>query len=159
MHTRPTGLALMTGLALLTSCATAERFTGKPMVQRDAHTSYAVDDATTGFVLYVYYSRFQFFPESAAVDQAATSQLLSLAHEIAGQLGKPIEPINEQQIRKSMGRNIFTGITSWSGMVPATFTKVDEAPTGRLDPPQARSSAAPPNKLQMPNGAPSGAGN
>lgn len=108
-------------LLLSVACATAERFTDKPMTQRDSHSSFAVDETPLGFILYLYYERYQFIPESSAVDQVATSQLLSLAHEIAEQRGKKIEPLNEQRMRKSMGRNGFTGITSWSGMIHATY--------------------------------------
>jgi len=159
MNPRPSWMfAMMAWLALLAGCATAERYTDKPMIQRDAHTSYAIDESPTGFVLYVYYSRYQFIPESAAVDQAATSEMLSLAYEIAEQRGKKIEPINEQRIRKSMGRNGFTGITSWSGMVPTTFVGGGEAPPRGPDPTPVCSSAALPNKTQQPTGAPSGAG-
>ena len=114
-------LPVLLVVASLSGCATADRYTDKPMIPHDAHTSYAIDETTAGFVLYVWYERFQFIPESTAVDQAATSQMLALAHEIADSRGKKIEPINEQRIRKCMGRNGVTGITSWSGTVPATF--------------------------------------
>ena len=114
-------IVVLLSCASLTGCATADSYTDKPMVEYDSHTSYAVDDTDAGFVLYVRYSRYQFIPESSAVDQAATSQMLSIAHEIADKRTRPIEPINEQRIKKSMGRNGFTGITSWSGMVPATY--------------------------------------
>lgn len=114
----------LASLVVSAACATAERYTDKPMTQRDNHSSFAVDDTPSGFVLYLWYERYQFIPESSAVDQAATSQLLSLAHEIAEQRGKKIEPLNEQRMRKSMGRNGFTGITSWSGMIPATYLSI-----------------------------------
>ena len=126
-------LLALTGLLFATACATAERYTDKPMTKRDDHTSYAIDETPSGFVLYVWYERYQFIPESAAVDQSATSQMLSLAHEIAEQRGKRIEPLNEQRIRKSMGRNGFTGITSWSGTVPATYVVDRDPPRPRVD--------------------------
>ena len=113
-------------LALLGSCATAEKFTALPMMQRDNHTSYADEETSSGFTLFVNYSRYQHIPESNAVDQAATSQMLALAYEVAEQRGRKIERVNEQRIRKSMGRNAFSGITSWSGMVPVVY--VDETP-------------------------------
>lgn len=52
----------MGALGCLASCATADRYTDKPMIQRDAHTRYAVDETETGFVLYVLYERYSSFP-------------------------------------------------------------------------------------------------
>lgn len=72
-------------------------------------------------MLYVTCERYQFVPSYGALDSAATSELLSLAHEIAEERGRHLASINEQRIRKSMGRNGVTGITSWSGMLKVKF--------------------------------------
>ena len=120
--------ALLLGLVLLASCATASRFTDLPMQKRGQHTQYAVEDTEGGFTLYVTYRRYQFIPESSAVDAAATSELLALAHDIAAERGKELKPINEQRIRKSMGRNGFSGITSWSGTVTVDFADSSKGP-------------------------------
>ena len=91
------------------------------MTKLDQHTEYAVDEFDGGFSLTIYYSRYQFIPESDAVDAAAETQLTSLAYEIADRRNKKIQPINEQRIRKSMGRNGVSGITSWSGTVKVFY--------------------------------------
>lgn len=105
----------------LYGCATPAGYTTTPMTKLDQHTDYAVDDFEGGFSMTIYYSRYQFIPESSAVDEAAKSQLLSLAHNIADKRNRPIQPINEQLIQKSMGRNGVTGITSWSGTVKVFY--------------------------------------
>jgi hypothetical protein len=46
-----------------------------------------------------------------------------VAHDIAENRGKKIQPINEQRIRLSFGRNGFTGITSCSATAPADFAE------------------------------------
>ena len=122
-------LLSIVGLIVLTACATATRYTDKPMIARGDHLSYAIDETSDGFVLYATYRRFQFIPESAAVDAAATSEMLALAHELAEERGRRLEPINEQRIRKSMGRNGLSGITSWSGTVTVTYVAIDKPPS------------------------------
>jgi hypothetical protein len=119
------GIALLSVLVLLAGCATATRFTDRPMTKRGPHTEYAVEDTQAGFKLYVTYRRYQFIPESSAVNEARTSELLSLAHDIVAERGKALQPINEQRIRKSMGRNGVTGINSWSGMVTVVYANDD----------------------------------
>ena len=97
--------------------------------KRTNRSSLGHDETSDGFVLYATYRRFQFIPESAAVDAAATSEMLALAHELAEERGRRLEPINEQHIRKSMGRNGFSGITSWSGTVTVTYVAIDQPPS------------------------------
>lgn len=82
------------------------------MMLYDKDTEYAVEEKPAGFSLTVYYSRYQFIPESSAVATACKSTLTSLAWELAEKRGKQISPINEQRIRISMGRNGLSGITS-----------------------------------------------
>ncbi|MBG80206.1 MAG: hypothetical protein CMJ39_05795 [Phycisphaerae bacterium] len=113
---------LLVGFAAsLGSCATPVAYTTSPMTEYDQHTSYAVEDFDGGFTITVYYSRYQFIPESDAVNMAAESQLLALAYEIAASRDREIRQINEQTIKKSMGRNGVSGITSWSGTVKAYY--------------------------------------
>lgn len=94
-----------------------------PLAKSDKDTSYRVDDHPDGFTLTVYYSRYQFVPESDAVALAGKSALLSTAYEIADARGKKIQPINEQRIKMSMGRNGVSGITSWTGTVKVFYEK------------------------------------
>ncbi|QYK07582.1 hypothetical protein [Shewanella mangrovisoli] len=96
----------------LSNCATPEVHTDVALVSYDSDTKYGVEDRSDGFQITVYYSRYQFIPESDAVATACKSQLTAIAWEYSDKQGKEIEPINEQRIRISMGRNGFSGITS-----------------------------------------------
>ena len=115
---------LVVAVLAVSGCATPDRYIDEPMIRMDKDTEYFVEDFDGGFILTVEYSRFQFIPESDAVDKAANSRMLSLAYEIAEQRGKTIKPVNEQRIRKSMGRNGITGITSWAGTVKVFYSDV-----------------------------------
>jgi hypothetical protein len=103
---------VMSFLVLLSACATPVSHTNTPLSTYDKDTEYGVEDRSDGFGITTYYSRYQFIPESDAVATACKSALTSIAWEIAEKKGKLIEPINEQRIRISMGRNGLSGITS-----------------------------------------------
>jgi hypothetical protein len=105
----PIAIALST---LLCACATPVSHTNAPLSTYDKDTEYGLEERVDGFGITAYYSRYQFIPESDAVATACKSALTSIAWEIAEKKGKAIEPINEQRIRISMGRNGFSGITS-----------------------------------------------
>ncbi len=97
---------------LLAGCATPVSHTNIPLSTYDKDTEYGIEKRDDGFGITVYYSRYQFIPESNAVATACKSQLTAIAWEHSDKVGKPIEPVNEQRIRISMGRNGFSGITS-----------------------------------------------
>jgi len=105
----------------LTGCATAVKQSNAPMSQYDKNTKYAVEPRPDGFTISVYYSRYQFVPESDAVATACKQALTSIAHDHASKAGREIEQINEQAIRLSMGRNGLSGITSCSASAPANW--------------------------------------
>jgi hypothetical protein len=109
-------LLLYCGVTALAGCATPVGYTNAPMTTYDRDTGYSVEDRGDGFSLTVYYSRYQFIPESSAVATACKSSLTSIAWEISDKRRKKIEPVNEQRIRISMGRNGLTGITSCSAL-------------------------------------------
>ena len=94
------------------SCATPVGHTNVALNTYDKDTEYAVEPRKNGFSITVYYTRYQFIPESDAVATACKSQLTAIAWEYAENLGREIEPVNEQRIRISMGRNGLSGITS-----------------------------------------------
>jgi hypothetical protein len=113
-------------IALITiqiGCATPMTFTDRPMTLADRDTEYAIDDRDDGFVISINYSRYQFIPESSAVATACKSALTSLAFENADRKRRKIEPINDQRIRISLGRNGFTGITSCSAQATVLWQK------------------------------------
>ncbi len=108
-------------LTLLTGCATAVRQSEAPLSQYDKNTKYGVEPRPDGFGMSVYYSRYQFIPESDAVATACKQQVTAIAFEHAEKLGKEIQPVNEQAVRISMGRNGLSGITSCSAFATAKW--------------------------------------
>lgn len=106
---------------LVAGCATPVSYTNRPLATYDKDTEYDVQENPDGFGIAVYYSRYQFIPESDAVATACKSQLTSIAWEYAAKLGKKIRPVNEQRIRISMGRNGFSGITSCQAYAPVEW--------------------------------------
>lgn len=105
----------------LSGCATAVLQSGAPLSRYDKNTKYGVESRPDGFGISIYYTRYQFIPESSAVATACKQALTSIAFEQADKQGKEISPINEQAIRISMGRNGLTGITSCSAFVVAKW--------------------------------------
>jgi hypothetical protein len=103
--------------ALLVGCATPVSHTNIPLSTYDKDTEYGIEDREDGFGITVYYSRYQFIPESDAVATACKSQLTAIAWEHSDKVGKPIANVNEQRIRISMGRNGISGITSCQATV------------------------------------------
>lgn len=102
-------------------CATPVSHTNVPLSTYDKDTEYSIEDNSNGFAITVYYSRYQFIPESSALAAACKSSLTSIAWEMAEKRGKKIKPINEQRIRMSMGRNGLSGITSCQAMAIAEW--------------------------------------
>jgi hypothetical protein len=72
----------------------------------------------------VVYDRYQFMPESDALAMACKHALTSIAYDVAEARGRKIEPINEQRIRISFGRNGLSGVTSCSASAPAVYAEV-----------------------------------
>lgn len=103
---------LMTLSLLLAGCATPVSHTNVSLSTYDKDTEYGIEKRDDGFGVTVYYSRYQFIPESDAVATACKSQLTAIAWEHSDKTGKEIQPVNEQRIRISMGRNGLSGITS-----------------------------------------------
>ncbi len=97
---------------LLSSCATPVSHTNIPLSTYDKDTEYGIESRPDGFGIAVFYSRYQFRADSSAVATACKQALTSIAWEFAEKTGRPINQINEQRIRISMGRNDITGITS-----------------------------------------------
>lgn len=105
-------LLILAACVMTIGCATAKRQSDISLTNSGQDASYGVRSRDDGFEIEIEYSRYQFIPESDAVAGACKSQLLSLAYEHADSVGKPIEPINEQRVRVSMGRNGLAGITT-----------------------------------------------
>jgi hypothetical protein len=99
-------------MLIVVGCATPVSHSNIPLSTYDKDTEYGVEDRPDGFAITVYYSRYQFIPESDAVAISCKSALTAIAWEVADRKGRKIDPLNEQRIRISMGRNGVTGITS-----------------------------------------------
>ena len=97
---------------LLAGCATPVSHTDSSLSTYDKNTKFGIEDRPNGFSITIYYSRYQFIPESDAVAIACKSQATAIAWEHADNRNRSIAPINEQRIRISMGRNGLTGVTS-----------------------------------------------
>ena len=110
-------------LLLLASCASPVSHSNIPLSTYDRDTEYAIAETDLGFTLTVYYSRYQFKPESAALAIACKSALTSIAWEISERRGRKISPVNDQKIRMSMGRNGFSGTTSCQAYVAVDWLK------------------------------------
>ena len=96
----------------IAGCATPVSHTSAPLSRYDKDTEYGIEPNERGFGITIYYSRYQFIPESSAIATACKQALTSIAWEVAEGMGREIEPINEQRIRISMGRNGLSWITS-----------------------------------------------
>ncbi|SNB67765.1 hypothetical protein SAMN07250955_10643 [Arboricoccus pini] len=105
-------------LFLTSACTQPEQAGGA-----DANATYHVADTADGFTLSLDYSRYQFIPETDALIASCKSALLSRAYEVAEERGRELEPINEQRIKVSTGRNGVTGITSCAASVPASYRR------------------------------------
>lgn len=105
----------------LIGCATPTRMTDAQMTSYDKDTEYAITPRPDGFSIAINYSRYQFIPESSAVATACKSALTVIAYEHADKQGRKIQPLNEQRIRISMGRNGLSGITSCSALAVAEW--------------------------------------
>lgn len=105
-------------VAALAGCATPAPGGGSAK-----DTEYTATDTPDGYVVSLAYSRYQFIPESAVVQAACRQALMASAHDEAAKRGRKIEPINEQRIRISMGRNGLTGMTSCEASVPVAWVK------------------------------------
>jgi len=113
-------IVLVISLSLI-SCTTPLRYTDKPLQPYDRDTQYRIDETYNGFIITIYYSRFQFYPELSALALACKSALTSIAYEHAQKMNRNIKPINEQRIKLSTGRNIAAGVTSCSANVQVEY--------------------------------------
>ena len=107
--------------SMLIGCATPIQMTDAQMTAYDKDTDYAITPRPDGFSIAINYSRYQFIPESSAVATACKSALTAISYEQADKQGRKIQPLNEQRIRISMGRNGLTGITSCSALAVAEW--------------------------------------
>lgn len=102
--------ALMLSLALA-ACTTPADVTKPIDAGKHNDAKVEVKDIPEGFSVFVRYNRYQFIPETDALLVVCRSLVTSRAYEEAKKRGREIEPINEQAIRVSTGRNGVLGLT------------------------------------------------
>lgn len=108
-------------LALLSAC-TRPADVSKPLTAGgDKNAKFTINNTATGFTVDLRYSRYQFIPEADALLAACRSIATTRAYEEAKQRGKDIQPINEQNLRVSVGRNIINARTSCRAFVEAVW--------------------------------------
>ncbi|MBJ6121379.1 hypothetical protein [Sphingomonas mollis] len=113
---------LVLSAALAAAACTHPADVSHPLTEvADKNAHFAVKDTAAGFTVEVRYSRYQFVPEAGALLVACRSLATSRAYDEAKQRGKEIEPINEQTIRVSTGRNILNARTSCRAFAEARW--------------------------------------
>jgi hypothetical protein len=109
-------------MALAAGCTQPLNAESEPLMsQYNRDTKYKTTPNEGGFELSIYYSRYQFIPESSAVALACRQALMQISHEVAARQGRRLLPINEQRMSVSLGRNGLTGITSCTASVPVEY--------------------------------------
>ncbi len=112
---------VLAGLFALAACTTAADVS-KPLAEGQGNDAkIKVADTATGFSVDVRYSRYQFIPETGALLVACRSIATARAYEEAKNRGREIEPINEQTIRVSTGRNGIVGLTTCRAFAEAQW--------------------------------------
>lgn len=111
MNIKMSVLAVST-FAALTGC-THPADVSRPLTEvADKNAHFTVKNTSAGFTVEVRYSRYQFVPEASALLVACRSLVTARAYDEAKARGREIQPINEQTIRVSTGRNIIKARTA-----------------------------------------------
>lgn len=113
-------LALSTALALA-ACTTPADVSHPLTEVPDKNANFTVNDTPGGFTVEVRYSRYQFMPEQSALLTVCRSLVLSRAYDEAKRRGREIEPINEQTVRVSTGRNIVNARSACRAFAEAVW--------------------------------------
>lgn len=111
-------LILMPALAACTHPADVSH----PLTEvADKNAKFTLNTTPTGFTVEVRYSRYQFMPETSALITACRQLATARAYDEAKRRGREIEPINEQTVRVSTGRNIINGRTACRAFAEARW--------------------------------------
>jgi hypothetical protein len=109
--------------ALAVAGCTHARDVSQPLTVTDKGAEFTVKDTPGGFSVEVKYSRYQFAPNPTDLLAECRALVTARVREDAKTRGREIEPLNEQAIRTSAGRNMFLGRSSCSGFTEATWKK------------------------------------
>lgn len=111
-------------LMLSLSACTRPADVSRPTIdQGDANAKVEVKDTTEGFTVDVSYSRYQFVPETSALLVACRSIATARANDEAKRRGRDIEPVSDQAVRVSAGRNIINARTACRAFVEVRWRK------------------------------------
>ena len=122
MILKPKTLVLSAALAVAACTHPAD--VSRPLTEvADKNAHFTVKDISGGFSVEVRYSRYQFVPEASALLVACRSLVTARAYDEAKTRGREIEPINEQTIRVSTGRNIVKARTACRAFAEAHFKR------------------------------------
>lgn len=120
MITRMHALALSATLALAACTHPAD--VSRPLTEvEDKNAHFTVKDVPAGVTVEARHSRYQFVPETSALITICRQLATARAYDEAERRGREIEPINDQTVRVSTGRNIVTARTSCRVFVEAKF--------------------------------------
>ncbi|QGP77772.1 hypothetical protein [Sphingobium sp. CAP-1] len=108
-------------LALLAACTKPADVSRPLTAGGDKNAKFTIKETASGFTVDLRYSRYQFVPEAGALIAACKSIATTRAYEEAKQRGREIQPINEQTLRVSTGRNIINARTACRAFVEAVW--------------------------------------
>ncbi len=115
---------LVLSAAFAVAACTHPADVSRPLTEvADKNAHFTVKDVPGGFTVEVHYSRYQFVPEASALLVACRSLVTARAYDEAKARGREIEPINEQTIRVSTGRNIVKARTACRAFAEAHFKR------------------------------------
>jgi hypothetical protein len=109
----PNMKTLAVSAALALGACTHPADVSRPLTEMsDKNAKFVLRNTPTGFTVEVRYSRYQFVPEMSALLVACRSLVTARAYDEAKARGRELEPINEQTVRVSTGRNIVNARTA-----------------------------------------------
>lgn len=120
MRLHHSGYLVAASLALV-GCTTAADVSKPISAGQGYDAKVKIADTPTGFTVEVRYSRYQMIPESSALLVACRSLATNRAYEEAKSRSREIEPISEQAIRISTGRNGILGLTTCRAFAEALW--------------------------------------
>lgn len=108
--------------ATLVSACTTPADVSKPMTaDNNNNAKFDIKNTASGFTVDLKYSRYQFVPAPDAVLVECRLLTAARAYDEAKTKGREIQPINDQDIRVSTGRNIIGGRTTCRAFVEARW--------------------------------------
>lgn len=111
----------VSAILALTACTHPADVSRPPTEVGDKNAHFRLADTPAGFTVELRYSRYQFVPEAGALLTACRSLVLSRAYDEAKRRERAIEPINEQAVRVSTGRNIVNARTACRAFAEARW--------------------------------------